>query len=127
MATLQGYTINGAIIESARWPVDSLQNIHIDDVIHVSLQSSDKELLTWISSKSNRELGVEKPKDSKEYSVILPLRIARFKHLLESNSNTIESMAQVIPTNRDAELILIYILDFKNSDPRFKEIVKKKK
>lgn len=113
------------MIDKARWPVDSFQNLHLEDVIQISVPSSDKELLAWLIKNQNAELSVEREKKKKTYSVILSFRLLKFRHLVENGQANMDSMAQIIPTNRSVEQVLIYILDSDKADPRFKNIIRK--
>lgn len=120
MPTLQAYTISGHMIEMARWSVNTLQNLHLDDIIYISMTSEDKTLLKWITSVNNREISAERiGKQSKGYSVIMAFRVSRFKHMLDGNDPEIDSMAMITPMNRDIEHAIIYILDPNKADPRF--------
>lgn len=127
MPVLQAYSISGQIIEKARWEVESFRDLHMEDMLQVSIPSKDPDLLLWLNKHQSRELGLIKEKNKKSYFVVLSFRIARFRHMVEEGKLTIDSMAQVYPMNRDIELVLLYIIDPSKSDPRFKNILMKTK
>lgn len=127
MPVLQAYAINGSILEKGRWEVDTFENLKVDDMIQVAITSNNPDLLSWLVKHQTRELGLERLKGKKSYSVILGFRIARFRHMLEEGKTSIESMAQILPMNRDIELTLLFLLDPSKSDPKFKSILQRSK
>jgi hypothetical protein len=125
MPIIQAYTFAGSIINQARWEVESLKDLHIDDTIKISVKSADKELLNWIGKSQPSAVGVEREGKASSYSIIMGFRVGKFLHLLENETKTMESLAQVISLNKNIEHIITYLLDPTNSDARFKALIQK--
>lgn len=120
MSFVQASTISGAIIEKARWEVQSLSNVQAGDVMTVCLNSEDKNLLTHIRKQAKTECYLDKSDDGRS-SIVATFVVKQIRHMIDGQS--FETMCIVTPASRHVEQIVLFLLDPEKCDRRFVEAV----
>lgn len=109
--------MDGKWLDAARWEVESLVNLKEGQDIQVFLANKDEGLEAYVTKSARPECYVDRDKDSGVKSMVVTMKIMKFKHLLEGGK--LESMVIVTSASRLAESALLYLLDKPACDPRF--------
>lgn len=100
-------TLDGLIIEDdrTRFVLKSHVNaVHVDDTLHISFTSHDKDLLSYVVDVHPGGCHVDD-----DGTIIIPFIAKETKHMLSHTEFT--SMYTIVPKNRAAQDILIRILN----------------
>lgn len=117
MPIIQVHSLQGTIIEKAKWEVPSFENLKENQYLQINFKFDDKNLSRYLG-KNNMII----EKDKNDYSINLTFQISGFRHLL-TQPNSLESMMIITAVNRTIESILLYIIDKDKCDPRFISLV----
>jgi hypothetical protein len=121
---IQVTSLNGAIIEKARWGAENLSFLREGQSLYIDFQTDDEKLASKISGFNTPDCSVEA--DGENLIVTAHLRIKSIKHSFDPNSKLkkIETMITVVPSDRLVENILFYIYDQKLCDPKFLSVLR---
>lgn len=121
---LQASTLSGKVIEEGRWEVDFEAGIQESHSVAVSLPipDADAKLVTYLSSASSTDVMLDKTPEG--YSVSVACRITRIRHMIDTQAGVAESMAVIVPVNRLAEHVMVYLLAPNKCDPRFVQAIR---
>ena len=119
MPIIQAYTLQGTIIEKAKWEIPNFENLKENQHLQINFKFDDKKLSYYLG-KNN--MIIEKDKNKNNYSINLTFQISSFRHLLIP-PNSLESMVIITAINRTNESILLYLMDKDKCDPRFINLV----
>lgn len=124
MPIIQATTIGGKLIERGRWEVSTLENTREGHALQLSVnvESKEKNLLKFLGKQESADCVLER--EGKSYYVVLTFQIMRYKHLLDHEKMSLQSMAFVVPINRTVEQVLTYMLDRDQCNPKFVELLK---
>jgi hypothetical protein len=125
MPVIQATTINGSIIERAKWEVKTLGDLREGHNIQVSLPVTDKNVIEYMSKGVHPRNECVLEKDKSGYSIILTVKVMEFRHMLDTPSD-LQSMVNVVPVNRVVEGILTFLLGRDLCDPRFLSLITKR-
>jgi hypothetical protein len=120
-AIIQATSLDGKIISAARWEVPNIVNLREGHNFQISILTKDTKLLGYIGKQSGSDIAVDHNQD--EYSVILGCVVKQIRHLLETGTKQLESMAVIVPASRVVEGIIIYIMARDKCDPRFVKLI----
>lgn len=116
--TVQATTMNGMIVEQARWRIED-PGLRPGDLLQISLPVKDRKLMEYVRNQSKFECMLERGKDGSSHSAILAFRIKQIRHMLDSQTSEIDSMCVVAPMDRFVESVMTFLLDRKRCDPKF--------
>jgi hypothetical protein len=120
-AIIQVTSLDGKIISSARWEIQSIVNLREGHNFQISILTKDTKILGYIGKLNNTDLSVDHNKDI--YSVILNCVVKQIRHLLETSTKQLESLAVVMPASRMVESVIVYMMSQDKCDPRFVKLV----
>ena len=107
--------MKGAFIEKARWMVNAT-NIDVGHSISFSMNTEDKNLLTYIQNQAKRECSIDKADDG-HVSVVVNFTVQQVSHMVDENN--FETMYTVAPASRFVEDVVLYMLAPEQCNPKF--------
>lgn len=122
MIVLQIHALNGKTVEGGRWEVPAIQGLQEGHSFALSMPTQDKQLVAYLAKMQNADCIVDK--DKTEYSVVLSFSVRRIRHMLAVGGAKTETMAVLVPVNRNVELVMQYILNPAKVDQKFVKAVR---
>lgn len=119
---LQAVTLTGKTIEGGRWEVPSIAGLQEMQSFALNIPIKDKQLVSYLGKAQNADCMLDKDKDT--YSVMLSFKVARIRHMLTTKDSKVDSMAVLVPVNRNVELVLQYLLNPAKTDPKFVKLIR---
>lgn len=116
-------TIDGKWIEAARWSVGSIADLREGNDFQLVLPVKDEALTAYLAKNQRPEVQLERA-DGKP-QVTIGLKVVRIRHLLEPPDD-LQSMVLLVPVNRAAESVLMYLLDLPACNPKFVAMIRGK-
>lgn len=114
---IQATTISGKVVDNARWEVDGRASFNEGQTMSVSVPTKDGPLLGFLSRGQSAGCMLDGQKGS--FSVILTCVIKQVRHMVETASRSVDTLVVVVPVNRTAEQVLLYMMSPQKCDPRF--------
>lgn len=121
---MQALTIQGSIVEGARWEVDfpaGVQEGH-SVALSVLIPPTEVNLLNYLSRSASSDAMLDKGADG--ISVALSLKVTRVRHMVEAATRRAETMCFVQPVNRLVEHIMTFLYSPAKCDPKFVRMVR---
>jgi hypothetical protein len=116
---IQVVSFSGRIIDKARWEFQD-KSINIGDEFTFTIESKDKNLLSYLSGKSISGAMIED-----NYNIILTFRTKKIMHFpSDSVKGILETMVHVEPMDKNIEDIILHILTPSKSNPNFHRMIK---
>ncbi len=120
---VQATTITGNIIEGARWELKTLYPMQEGQLLSLTFPTNDESVINYLNRIKAVDCVVDKPNEN-EYGVSVSCVIKRIRHMIDTQTGSIESMALATPGTRLAELIMVYLIDPKKCDPKFVKTIR---
>ena len=120
---VQAVTFAGKMIENGKWEVDFPAGLQQDQTISLNLPIKDPALIRYLGKQQTINCVIDKDDDD-TYMVAVACKILRFRHMLNTATKTVESMALATPEDRTCESVLLYLLAPSKCDPRFIALVR---
>jgi hypothetical protein len=120
---VQAVTFAGKMIENGKWEVEFPIGLQQDQTISLNLPINDASLIKYLGKTQKINCVIDKEDDDK-YMVAVACKILRIRHMINTASKTIESMAIATPEDRTCEHVLLYLLSPGKCDPRFIALVR---
>ncbi|HED38483.1 MAG TPA: hypothetical protein ENI76_09625 [Ignavibacteria bacterium] len=123
MPQIRAITINGKLIEKAKWEVNTISNMREGQSLQISITVNDDKLINLCGKQNSIDCVIEKEEDGSHY-VVLTMKIMSFRHMLDHSTSELDSQVYLSPINRAVEEILTFLLDKEKCNPKFIEILK---
>ena len=114
---VQAVTIAGKMIEAGKWEVEFPAGLQQDQTISLNLPIKDPALIGYLGKQQSINCVVDKEGDG--YVVSVACVIFRIRHMINTATRAVESMALATPADRLCEHVLMYLLAPGKCDPRF--------
>lgn len=111
------------MIDNAKWEVDFPIGIQEEQSVSLNLPIRDPALIGYIGKTKSQNCIVDKD-DNTSYSVDVACQVLRIRHMVNTKTAGVESMAMLAPKDRLCEHVLLYLLAPKKADPKFVRIVR---
>ena|SRR5208337_601507 len=120
---VQVIAFSGKMIENGKWVVDIPAGVQQEQSISLSMPIKDPALIRYLGKQQLMNCVIDKEDDNK-YMVSVACKVMRIRHMINTSTQTAESMATVMPEDRTCEHVLTYLLAPKICDPRFVTLVR---
>jgi hypothetical protein len=114
---IQAVNLQSKTIEGARWEINSPPGLQTGQSFALSLNTDDKELVSYLSKAKNSECYIDREKG--ETSIILGFDVKRIRHMFTPKNKYMETLCLIVPTNRVVEQVLTYLITPSKVDSRF--------
>lgn len=123
---IQATTLSGNIVDHARWEVNNGNQIQEKQIISVNMEVKETNLVSFLKKIGKRQsfLPSGTSLDEDEKLVTVSFEIRQIRHMINTASKKLNTLAIVVPVNRTAEQTMLFILDQGKCDKKFVEAVK---
>lgn len=118
---IQAATINGRIIDKARWEIQNVSAFQEGQTMQVNVPTKDANLLHYVAKQGRADCMVERDDRS---SVNLTFVVKQIRHMLEASNGGVDTMVVIVPITRPVEHVILYVMDTEKCDERFVRAVK---
>lgn len=117
-------SLNGAIIEKAKWRTENSSFLREGQSLYIDLQTDDEKLSSKISSFNTPDCSIEA--EGENLIATVHMRIKSIRHSFDTTAKNkrIETMITIVPSDRLVENILFYIYDKKFCDQKFLNVMR---
>lgn len=121
---IQVTSLNGAIIEKAKWRTENSSFLREGQSLYIDLQTDDEKLSSKISSFNTPDCSIEA--EGENLIATVHMRIKSIRHSFDTTAKNkrIETMITIVPSDRLVENILFYIYDKKFCDQKFLNVMR---
>jgi len=119
---VQATTIAGKMIDVAKWDVEPPPGLQEGQIMSINLKIKDPALIKYIGKQQSLDCAIDKDKDG--FYISMACKVARIRHMVNTNDGTVDSLAIIIPVNRVVEASMLYILNPSKCDPKFVQAVR---
>jgi hypothetical protein len=120
---VQVVNIAGKSIENGRWEVDFPVGLQQEQTMSLSIPIKDAALIRYLGKQQLKNCVIDK-EDDDTYTVAVACKILRIRHMLNTATRAVESMALATPEDRTCEHVLTYLLSPTKCDQRFVAVVR---
>lgn len=122
MLIVQATSLGGIMVEGARWELDAITNVRETQIMQLSVPCKDRDLIAYVAKQGRETCVVDKEKTS--YSIIMRCIIREIRHLISSETKTMDTMVTVVPSDRTVESVLQYLFNPQKADKRFVQLIR---
>jgi len=114
--------ISGSMMDNGKWDVEFPAGLQQDQTVSINLPIKDPALIGYIGK--SRLLSCVIDREDNNYMVAIACIATRIRHMVNTATLTVESMAILTPSDRTCEHVLRYLLTPGKCDPRFVRLVR---
>ena len=119
---IQAMTMAGKIVENAKWEVEFPAGLQEGQTVSFNLPIKDPALIGYVGKMQSLDCVIDK--EDGGYSVALTCPVRRIRHMVNTKTGTVDTLAIAVPINRLVEGVLTYLLSPSKCDPRFVQAVR---
>lgn len=113
--SIQLMTLNGRIVEAARWKASRRTGIYAGQSMFLNVQiSAHPKLVALLKSQRDQFCALDE-----DETISCECTVQEMNLLFDTATEEFQSMVSIVPINRNTENVLLYVYEKTWCDPRF--------